>query len=126
MKIHRGQIIEKLIRRDGHSITEIALKLNINRRSLYNWFTQKDLKQEIIYKIGHVIQHDFSVEFPELFTSKDFIFDVSPTSSFKERFYLMEPEEQSDDVEDWRAKYIDLLEKFNELLSRNYNKERFA
>jgi AcrR family transcriptional regulator len=124
MNTHQGEVIEKLIRRDGHSLTDVAAKLGVNRRSLYNWFTQKDLKQETIYKIGHVIQHDFSIEFPDIFSSKDFIFN--PASTARERFFYKESEVNHTDTPDWREKYIDLLEKFNDLLAQTYKKEKVA
>jgi len=124
MNTHQGQVIEKLIRRDGHSLTDVAAKLGVNRRSLYNWFTQKELKQEIIYKIGHVIKHDFSIEFPDIFTSKDFVFN--PATTARERFFCKEPEVNHMETLDWREKYIDLLEKVNDLLAQTYKKEKVA
>ncbi|MET3500412.1 transposase-like protein [Mucilaginibacter rubeus] len=70
---HYGQILELTIRKRGYSISEISKLLNVNRRSVYNWFNQSQLKAEIIYNVGLAIKHDFSIEFPEFFEKEDFL-----------------------------------------------------
>jgi hypothetical protein len=112
MPKHHGQTIEKIIRRDGHSISNVARTMDVNRRTVYNWFNQAVLRQEIIYKIGHGIMHDFSVEFPELFKPEDFIFKNKPALSAGEPKGVTETSEDSE----WKAKYIELSERYNKLL----------
>jgi hypothetical protein len=112
MTKHHGQIIEKIIRRDGHSISNVARNMDVNRRTVYNWFNQAVLRQEIIYKIGHGIMHDFSVEFPELFKPEDFVFKNKPALSAEDAKMVAETAEDAD----WRAKYIELSEQYNKLL----------
>jgi hypothetical protein len=102
--LHHGEIIEKVIRREGHSLTNLAKIMNVNRRSIYNWFMQQRLKPETILKIGRAIKHDFSVEFPELFVSDD----------FKEEPIIKANLEN--DFNGWKEKYIGLLERYNLLL----------
>ncbi|WP_158828634.1 helix-turn-helix domain-containing protein [Mucilaginibacter lacusdianchii] len=122
MEQHYGQIVEKVIRRNGYSLTELARLTNVNRRSVYNWFNQRRLKKEIIYRIGCALKHDFSVEFPNLFSSSEFKY-------FKNNIVLLnsneeeELKEMSDDY--WKDKYIALLEKYNNLLL-NSMKQREA
>jgi plasmid maintenance system antidote protein VapI len=36
--IHMGQLLERVIRRKGINISELAAALGITRRTLYNWF----------------------------------------------------------------------------------------
>ncbi|TWR28835.1 TetR/AcrR family transcriptional regulator [Mucilaginibacter pallidiroseus] len=113
MEKHNGQITEYLVRKNGFSITELAQALNVNRRSIYNYFQNKHLKYEVILKIGRVIRHDFSSEFPEYFTSEEFdvpIKQYSPNS--------ISAQNQSIEDELWKDKYIDLLEKHQQLLLR--------
>jgi hypothetical protein len=117
MAQHHGQIVEKVFRRDGHSISEVARMLNINRRSIYNWFNQAVLRQEIIYKIGHGIMHDFSVEFPELFKASDFVFKNKPSASIEE-FKKQEPSWQAPNEAQWREKYLELYPRYKKLLDR--------
>lgn len=57
---HHGQLIEKIIRRNGHSITDIARLTNVNRRSVYNWFNKARLKPRTIKSIGEAIRYDFT------------------------------------------------------------------
>lgn len=126
MALHHGETIEKIIRKNGHSISEVATRLNVNRRSIYNWFTQPILRQEIIHKIGKAIMHDFSVEFPGLFTPADFIFDTTPTFSLEKYNKQFNPGVEEAKSVEWRDKYLDLLEKYNNLLEGVYLKEKLG
>jgi plasmid maintenance system antidote protein VapI len=103
MLLHHGEILEKVIRRTGPSLTDLAKLMNVNRRSVYNWFLQPKLKPEIIVRIGRTIGHDFSVEFPNLFVSSDF-----------EGASIEAESQQAIDV--WKEKYNDLLERYNFVL----------
>jgi lambda repressor-like predicted transcriptional regulator len=106
MAAHQGDIIERIIRRQGHSISDLAKLTGVNRRSIYNWFLQPRLKPENIIKLGQAIGHDFSEQFPGQFVSEDFIaLERSTTPTL---------EDQKIDV--WKEKYIDLLERYSLLL----------
>lgn len=109
---HYGQLIERIIRRNGYSISELARLTNVNRRSIYNWFNQKNLKPEIIFRVGCALKHDFSEEFPELFNENDFQKIISSTKA--------NPEETPTETEVssgyWKDKYIKVLEEYNRLL----------
>ncbi|QJD94420.1 helix-turn-helix transcriptional regulator [Mucilaginibacter robiniae] len=118
MNKHYGQIVERIIRRNGYSISELARLMNVNRRSVYNWFNQKRLKSDIIYRISTVLNYDFSVEFPELFTSEDFHKNNNEVKSQKND--VESSEDQSSQIK-WKDKYITLLERYNELLANNLN-----
>jgi len=111
---HYGQIIEKVIRRNGYSISELARLTDVNRRSVYNWFNQKYLKPAIIHKIGVALKHDFSNEFPELFMKTD---QRSLPNTSDEAVYVEEEfDGRTRNEQYWKDKYIDLLEKHNQLL----------
>lgn len=110
MSEHNGAIVEKVIRREGHSLTDLAKITGVNRRSIYNWFLQPRLKPEIIIRIGRAIKHDFSVEFPKQFVPDDFKVEA------KAELFLNTYSEEKIDV--WKEKYIDLLERYNLLLTR--------
>ncbi|WP_295719169.1 hypothetical protein [Mucilaginibacter sp.] len=116
MELHHGQIIEKVIRREGYSISEVARFTKVNRRSVYYWFNQQFLKAEIIYKIGMCLKHDFSVEFPHLFKSDDFK-KMSAEVKFVNAGSEVINEPQGSAY--WKDKYLELLENYNELLIRN-------
>lgn len=113
MDLNAGQIVERVVRRNKVSISELARRMQVNRRSVYNWFDQKTLKIDIICKIGHVLNHDFSVDFPEAFGERGFaamekIVDAMDDGEHK----------QPNSVYYWMVKYISLLEKYNQLLSQ--------
>lgn len=108
--LHHGRIIERTVRRNRMGISEIARKLCISRRTLYNWFDMNKLDVQTILKIGSVVGHDFSQEFPEEFAKIDQRRDEMFTDTGKSLL----PE---DAVYYWMDKYIKLLEKFNETLA---------
>jgi transcriptional regulator with XRE-family HTH domain len=112
MEKHHGQIVERMIRRNGYSISELARLTKVNRRSVYNWFNQRQLKPEIIFRIGCVLNHDFSTEFPGLFSAEEF---NKHTSETIDDLVLKNSLEAGSSMY-WKDKYIDLLEKYNELL----------
>ncbi|MEO3407320.1 helix-turn-helix domain-containing protein [Mucilaginibacter sp. CAU 1740] len=116
MEKHSGQIIEYVIRKKGFNISDLARSLNINRRSLYNWFNQKDLSAAHIFKIGNVIRHDFSVEFPELFSKDDF---KLLNQRYLDNIVVSTTPQQ---IIDWEEKYLRLLEEYNNAVLINDEK----
>ena len=112
MEKHYGKIVEYVVRKNGFSITDLAAETFVNRRSIYNWFNQKHLKSDIIYRIGCVIRHDFSNEFPELFHSHEFGVINEIKQSYSSG--MVSPPNIEDEA--WKHKYIMLLEKYNSML----------
>ena len=111
-KVHMGEILEHVVRRDRMGISELARRLNVSRRTMYNWFEMDRLSIEIIRRIGLVIGHDFSAEFPEEFAKKS---DYVDGESFTDMQNSLESPPTA--VYYWMDKYIKLLEKFNSALS---------
>lgn len=109
MVTHHGQIVEKVIRRDGHSISDLSRIMKVNRRSIYNWFNQPQLRPEIIYRIGCIIKHDFSIELPQIFNSEDFKFGVEQL----EREDTSKCDISVKDDNYWKEKYNELLKSYN-------------
>lgn len=109
MEKHHGKIIERVVRRANMSLSELSKSMGVNRRSIYNWFLLPKVKPELIYRLGRVLQHDFSQEFPEFFSSEDFI--TSRNQSSDRRYENVDREAAGEDF--WKDKYISLLEKMN-------------
>jgi len=109
MSEHYGSIVEKVVRREGHSLTYLAKEIGVNRRSLYNWFLQQRLNTEVIIKVGRAINHDFSAEFPKLFVPEDFETNAKTN--------LATHPTSTENINVWKEKYIDLLERYNFLLA---------
>lgn len=112
MELNAGQIVERVVRRNKVSISELARRMQVNRRSVYNWFDQKALKIDIICKIGHVLNHDFSIDFPEAFGERGFTVMEKLVDGIDENEH-----KHPNSVHYWMVKYISLLEKYNALLS---------
>lgn len=112
MNKHYGQLVEYIVRKDGYSLSDLAKELNINRRTIYNWFQTSNLRSDVIYRIGYVIRHDFSKEFPELFTKEDFkgMYAAKMPAKFPS---IVDSEEVN---KQWMEKYVSLLERYNKAL----------
>ncbi|MFC6101863.1 helix-turn-helix domain-containing protein [Olivibacter domesticus] len=115
MDKHYGEIIERTIRRNGYSISELARLMKVNRRSIYNWFNQPKFKPDIIFKIGCALKHDFSNEFPELFSSEEFQNAFSNHKLLNSELLF----EERQKINYWKDKYINLLEEYNQILAVN-------
>jgi hypothetical protein len=111
MEGHHGQIIELTIRKKGLNITEVARLSHVNRRTVYNWFSQKYVKAEVIYQLGLVLRHDFSAEFPDLFSKEDFNGQTRSGTNFQDVSHEESPGNQI-----WKDRYIALLEDYNKVL----------
>ena len=121
MSTHRGEIVKNVIMRKGYTAREIAKFTNVNRRSVYNWFSQEELNSNIIFRIGSIINHNFSTEFPDLFTNEDFdIISTEPIKLSDEEKPLLEAKNEAV----WQDKYIEVLEKYNELLKASGENNR--
>jgi lambda repressor-like predicted transcriptional regulator len=111
-EIHHGQIVELNVRKNGYNITELARLAHVKRRTVYNWFNQKYLKPEIIHRVGCILKHDFSKEFPGMFTGVEF-----KSSAMDTKF--PDPQLKSDLDQDnhvWKNRYINLLEEYRKVL----------
>lgn len=109
---HYGRLIEHCVRNSALSISEIANDLNVSRSTIYHWFQKEKLASEIIRQLGNAIRHDFSVDFPELFTKEDFTLPTSMESNQPTPSLSVSHEEN--DI--WKVKYLNLLEKHKALL----------
>jgi transcriptional regulator with XRE-family HTH domain len=105
-----GRIVERVVRRDRMGISELARRLKVSRRTIYNWFEMERLSIDIISKIGFVIGHDFSDEFPEEFANAD-------NHMAGDSVAQIQAEQPNNAIYYWMDRYIKLLEKFNEVLS---------
>ncbi len=110
--LNYGQVVERGVRRNSMGISEIARRLGVSRRTLYNWFDTKELSPDTVSKIGFVIGYDFSKEFPEEFFKgrKAFGTEVSGDPSGSPGVGAKDP------VYYWMSRYIKLLENFNDRL----------
>jgi hypothetical protein len=111
---HHGRTLEKVIRKNGHSISNIARMANVNRRCVYNWFTQRRLKLSIVKSVGEVIDYDFSREFPDLFPQV--VLNQTATTGNLETTEAYFKEQKA--LFFWKNKYLNLLEQYEDLLTK--------
>lgn len=103
---HRGEIVERAIRKSGYPISTIAKKLGKSRRWMYLMFDNSQVDIESIISIGKIIHHDFSHEIKEL--------SVVNPDSFSEQ----ESKYNKQNKDYWKNKYLKLLESYNALLKK--------
>ena len=108
---HKGEIVERIVRQSGYSLTRLTKQLGKSRRWIYNAFENPHLSIDHILEIGRIIHHDFSEEIEELKRYRQVSSDV------ENRYFP--PDENS--VDYWKSKYLLLLEKYNELLEKRIN-----
>lgn len=111
--MHVGELIEELIRVNQLSISEVARKMHVNRRSVYNWFKQKSIRPYILHRICTVLAYDFSIELPKV------IKEEQTKMGNSEDMVVPDKAVESKTVSYWKNKYIYLLEKYNEVLSHD-------
>ncbi|WP_449439118.1 hypothetical protein [Pedobacter steynii] len=112
MEHNAGEIVELAVRRQNVNISELSRRLQVNRRTLYNWFRQKKLHTDVIFEIGKVINYDFT---------HDFEGELSGFG-FKEDLTMYKNEGQSDHTNSvyyWMEKYITLLEDYKKLVRKS-------
>ena len=110
-QVFPGENLELAIRRSGVSISEVAKRMHVNRRTVYNWFQQASMRPEIVCEVGYIIGQDFSKDFPQSFNDKGSAVKGSGVNQMDN----MENEVPS--TEYWMLKYIELLEKHNQVLA---------
>lgn len=84
------------------SITALAEKLKVSRKTIYNYFDDEDLDKSIVSRFEKILNVPILPE-SALFEKSG---DVYWNNAEKEAAY-------------WRAKYIDLLERYTQLLEKN-------
>jgi hypothetical protein len=115
MNKHHGQLIEKIIRLNGYNISELARLLSVDRRTMYIWFKKKRLKKDVILQFAEHINYDFALDFPEFFLP------INQDNQSMGADSVNKAIAASDTIsdKDIHQKYIELLEKYNNLLQKN-------
>ena len=123
---HQGEILQETIRNSGISITRIVEELGITRPTIYRKFKEETIDYTFVKRVGDIINHDFSNDFTSVHQSTlplvTYPGKSNVTSSVTSR---VTPAQNLDsDVPKQflalQAKYIALLEAYNELLLKVY------
>jgi len=123
---HQGEILQEAIRNSGISITRIVEELGITRPTIYRKFKEETIDYSFVNRIGDIINHNFSNDFTSVQQSSlSFVTNVvkkNVTSNVTTR--VTQHQNADSDVSKQlltlQAKYIALLEAYNELLLKVY------
>jgi len=123
---HQGEILQEAIKNSGISITRIVEELGITRPTIYRKFKDETLDGNFVRTVGQIIGHDFANDFTlSQQSTLPFVTQSvksNPTLNVTPRV-TPAPIVDSDPVKQLlalQAKYIALLEAYNELLLRVY------
>ena len=123
---HQGEILQEAIKRSGISITRIVEELGITRPTIYRKFKEEKLDGNFVTSIGQIIGHNFSDDFTvSQQSSLPFVTPLARTSvtpAVTPRVTVA-PKADADPINQLltlQAKYITLLESYNELLLKVY------
>lgn len=123
---HQGEILQEAIKNSGISITRIVDELGITRPTIYRKFKEETVDYSFVKKVGEIINHDFSNDFTALQQSAiPFVTtpvrNATPTPVTNRVTPAQSIEnDPSRQLLLLQAKYIALLEAYNELLLKVY------
>ena len=112
MLIHKGEILEKAVRKKEFPIILLAKRLGRSRRHIYDLFLKSEIPVETFIQVGKIIQYDFSADFKEI-------------SKIKENYQLdmlSDPDSSYETLSYWKSKYFELMDE-HKLLLKNKLKE---
>ncbi|MBC6608274.1 helix-turn-helix domain-containing protein [Hymenobacter sp. BT188] len=124
---HQGKILQDAIKNSGISITRIVEELGITRPTIYRKFKEETLDYGFVKQVGEIITHDFSQDFTSLQQVVLPFVSVTPSVSVTSGVTHRPAPLQSSDSDPVKqlmalqAKYIALLEAYNELLLKVYS-----
>jgi DNA-binding XRE family transcriptional regulator len=104
--IHRGEIVENTVHRQGYTLTKLAEKLGIARTTLYNKFKDPALNYWFIIQIGNALHYNFVYDFPEL---AEWPYFLSKDEAVDKEYKIAELRKVQD-------KYTELLERYTQLV----------
>lgn len=110
--VNAGEIVELAVRRQNVNISELSRQMHVNRRTLYNWFQQKELEMDVIVRIGSIINYDFSGDFHN--DHKICRYDFSTAQQLEISFNT--GKHSPDSTYYWMEKYSELLRDYKKLL----------
>lgn len=111
MGVHRGQVVRAKLDEIGVKVSKLAQRLDYSRGHMYKLFESENLGYPIIYKIGEVINYDFSHDFPEMpvkrieqniVSEPEEVYGINTTNVY----------ELKKAVVFWRDRYYALMEKY--------------
>lgn len=107
MKVHVGKQLEEAVRASEWSITALAQRLKLSRKTIYNYFENPELDEYIVKRFENVLH----VYILPLQNEGEWAQEASS-------HYSENTSEQS--AQFWKNKYLELLEKYSKLLESQH------
>lgn len=123
---HQGEILQEAIKNSGISITRIVEEMGITRPTIYRKFKENTLDYNFVTRIGEIINHDFSNDITPVQQSALPFVTTRPKNIVTNPVTHRVTSAQNTDSDPAKqllalqAKYIALLEAYNELLLKVY------
>jgi hypothetical protein len=114
MKPDRGRILAIAVEATGLNKEEVAIKAGYSRSAYYKHIENPNLDYHILMAYGKAIKHDFTIELPGM--PKYLVND--PEENYGKPASLEEAIRQ---IDIWKDKYVELLEKYNRLIEDRMN-----
>ena len=111
---NKGQILEESIRKSNLSLTKVAEKTGISRRTLYNLFTYDEVEWDVFVKVGQAIGHDFTSDFPLMKNPFRTPLETNNNNNDSEQL-----KKCNDTLQELMKKHIDLQDAFIKMQKRN-------
>ena len=115
-KLNRGQVLEAAVKASGLGIERAAKRAKYTRSAYYKHKEDPDLDYHILVRYGKAIRYDFTEEFPDM-----------------PKYLLSEPEDEYGKpqtleealkiLDQWKNKYLELLEKYNRVIEEKMGKK---
>lgn len=112
MSLHKGEELEKAIRSSDIPLSKVAEKLGFSRRHMYNLFEKKTIDDSIINQASRIINKDLSYLLSAYFQPNTPSIVSEPNGTIDKASAL------SRETEFWISKYVELLERYNEVLEK--------
>lgn len=126
---HQGEILQEAIKNSGISISRIVQELGITRPTIYRKFKDATLDYNFVKRVGEIIQHDFTNDFDTTVQSQlsftvnsvtPATVNVSRPPVTRDNVLQAVDQDPTRALMALQAKYIALLEAYNELLLKVY------
>jgi predicted transcriptional regulator len=122
---HQGEILQEAVKNSGISISRLVQELGITRPTIYRKFKETTLDYNFVKKVGEVIQHDFTHDFDtpvqsQLPFTPSSVTHVTSAAPVRNTVLQTVDQDPTKALLALQAKYIALLEAYNELLLKVY------
>lgn len=115
-KLNRGQVLATAVEATGLNKEDIANKAGYSRSAYYKHIENPELDYDILIAYGRAIRYDFTEEFPDM---PKYIAE-EPEDGFNKPTTFEEAVQQ---MERWKDKYLELLEKYNQIIEERLMKK---